>query len=495
MRLVFCGVPWVGGTTPKRVRPRRFRGHGRPADKNFARTAGQTGGEMKQLALALSMGAVVLTAQTAPAQPLTVAGAPLDHMVCYKTTDPLKLPQPNSTDLLAQLQPEFTQKGCTLIKPIEFCVPATKINVNPAPPDPNIQGTPLKNDYICYLAKCRNQIPPPDKKVIDQFGLRVQGNYKLAKVCVPARKGPAGCPIGPIASGGPKCQGACPNRTDVCKTFTAGGVTTCDCVPKNQPCGGAPDAAGMCSGDCTTPGEECLLQQVVSSTGTVSVKCACGKRQDPVCSLDAATGACGGACPKATEKCVSNPLTGQCDCQPDQPPCRATATGTCGTTATPCLTSADCPKGVSCIPSAPTCDGACPLPGQTCQTDAATGKCSCNPPAGCSQDPTTGQCSGTCPTTGQVCVLDSTGHCGCSDPGCRSDNTTVPPTCGGPCPLQGQQCVLTASGACACDPPLPCGPNTATGLCGGTCPVDAAGVQLTCRNVNVPGTPPQCACQ
>src|SRR5579862_2667520 len=166
---------------------------------------------MKHLAFALATSAVILTAQTASAQSSTVPGATLDHMLCYTVTDALTLPQPNSTDLLAQLQPEFTQRGCKLVKAVEFCVPATKSNVNPVPPDPNIVGTPLQNDYICYLAKCPNQVPPPQKRVVDQFGVRLQQNYHVAKVCVPASKAPAGCPVGPIVKGGPACRGACPN--------------------------------------------------------------------------------------------------------------------------------------------------------------------------------------------------------------------------------------------------------------------------------------------
>ncbi|MBI3782309.1 MAG: hypothetical protein HY270_02795 [Deltaproteobacteria bacterium] len=424
---------------------------------------------MKCFKFTLSMTAIILTTQAAYAQSLTVAGAPLDHLVCYRMQDKLTLQ--TSTDLIAQLQPDFTQKGCTLIKPIEFCVPATKINVSPIPPNPNIVGTPLKNDYICYLAKCANQIPPPDKKVIDQFGSRVQQNYHLSKVCVPAQKAPEGCPTGPIVTGGPTCAGACPNRTDLCKIVKLGGVKTCSCVAVNKACGGKPDAAGMCGGDCTTPGDVCVLKQVIGTTGTVSVKCACDHPKDPICSRDAATGACGGACPSATDKCVSDPLTGQCDCQPASPPCQVTGANATG----------------------PTCGGVCPLPGQTCTLDATTTKCSCNPPAGCAQDPTTGACGGTCPSSGMSCTLDSTGKCSCQDTPCGSINTTTPPSCGGACPLAFQQCLLTATGACNCVPAnAPCQGNTATGMCGGTCGVDPNGVQLICRNI--PGTP-GCSCQ
>ena len=452
---------------------------------------------MKHLAFAFSLGAVILTAQTTSAQ----IGVPLDHMVCYRMMDGLKLPQPNSTDLLAQLQPEFTQKGCRLIKAVEFCVPATKTNVQPFPPDPNIHGTPLKNDYICYLAQCKNQIPPPDKKVIDQFGLRLQQNYHLTKVCVPAQKGPLGCPVGPIAAGGPKCAGACPLPTQLCKTFSSGGHMTCDCVNQPKPCGGKPDAAGMCGGTCPAPppgqpADQCVLTQVTNSDGTVSVKCDCEPPNDPFCSRDAATGACGGKCKDPTLRCVNNAATGKCDCQPYNPPCRATQTGTCGTTANPCITNADCPKGVACTPGALVCGGGCPLPTQTCQQYPGQPVCECLPRLGCSQDLTTGQCSGICPTAGDVCVLDSNGKCGCGPQGCHSDNTTTPPTCGGPCPVTGQQCVMDAAGTCNCDPSVPCQNGAVAGSCGGTCqPIVAADgttYQPVCRIH--PGTT-QCDCQ
>lgn len=408
---------------------------------------------MKRLIFVLSVSAVILTAGIAAAQ----AGVPLDHLVCYKTMDPLKLPQPNTTDLLAQLQPEFSQKGCTLLKAIEFCVPATKLNVQPPPPDPNIVGQPLKNDYICYLAKCPNPVPPPDKQVIDQFGSRLEKNYRVAKVCVPAQKRPPGC--GQVGS---QCLGACP-AGQVCQQFKSGGIVTCDCAPKTTPCGGKPDAAGLCTGTCTDPTQQCVLAKITTTTGQVQVVCTC---QPPPqsCGRDPATGACGGTCTNATDQCITDPATGQCTCEPAPTPCQSSV-------------GAD---------GAVTCGGVCPLPGQNCAVDTATGKCSCQPPAGCSQDPLTGACGGTCLNVGDVCALDSTGHCGCQPPPCGSTGNPAPNQCGGACPFPGQQCTPDATGACNCQPLTPCGP-TGTNTCGGTCPVPGV-----CRIV--PGTT-NCACQ
>ncbi len=412
---------------------------------------------MKQLAFALSLSAVILTARSAQAQPLTVAGAPLDHLVCYKTLDKLTLK--TTTDLIAQLQPEFTQKGCTLIRPVEFCVPATKINVSPVPTNPNIVGTPLKNDYVCYLARCKSQIPPPDKKVIDQFGSRLQQNYKISKVCVPAQKAPAGCGFF-----GKQCSGACPNNTDLCVKVPGAAGTLCECRPKNKPCTGKPDTAGMCGGECLTAGDKCLPTLVGTGDPTLTalpVECTCRPPVDPLCSRDLATGACGGACPKATDKCQPDPATGRCDCQPDNPPCQLiTVAGT-----------------------APSCGGACPAVSQTCTHDAVTGKCSCSPPPQCAQD-ANGTCGGPCPP-GMSCVLDSTGHCDCKDTPCGSNGLT-PPACGGACPLPSQTCALDTTGACNCTPSLPCQPDAA-GTCGGNCPAPM-------RCANIPGTT-GCQCQ
>ena len=48
----------------------------------------------------------------------------LDHLLCHRTRDPLKLKI--AVDMIADIQPEFTAQGCVLVKPFEFCVPATK---------------------------------------------------------------------------------------------------------------------------------------------------------------------------------------------------------------------------------------------------------------------------------------------------------------------------------------------------------------------------------
>ncbi len=123
---------------------------------------------------------------------LAVAGpAPaqnLDHLKCHKVKDPLRLP-PTTADLPAELQPEFGSPGCVVIKPKLFCVPTSKMNVQPAPPRPDITGQGLVTDYICYSIKC--PLEPGDRVVTDQFGTRTETKYRSSLLCVPAVKGAA----------------------------------------------------------------------------------------------------------------------------------------------------------------------------------------------------------------------------------------------------------------------------------------------------------------
>ncbi len=446
---------------------------------------------MKHLALALSIGAVIVTAQMAPAMPFPGGQQqPPDHLVCYKMKDPLRLK--TQLDLFAQIQPEFSQEGCTIVKPIEFCVPATKLNVSPAPPDPNIAGAALSNDYICYLAKCP-KVPPPAKDVIDQFGLRTETNFQVTKVCVPAIKRPTRCPVGPIVKGGATCGGACPSRTQLCKTVAVGGIKQCQCVDQTKPCGGLADATGQCGGTCPAP-DFCRPGVVVNpTTSKQAVLCTCQPPPPPACGINTATGQCGGSCQDPTSQCIFDTSVNppQCHCAPPIIPCHASTTGTCGTTATPCLIDADCPKGVTCTQGSPVCGGECPT-GQTCDPNALTGKCSCEGPTNtCSQNSSTGQCGGPCPT-GQVCNLNAAGQCACQQAPCGSVTTgtgaAAVTTCGGPCPqvcLGGDHgghpctgdsdCIGVCNGGkcqngASCTNDFDC-----SGPCGGQCKADATG--------------------
>ena len=513
MRL-FGNPPHGGGTCPlhphgqcdqERAPPLGARGQwtwlrtyglrtdGRSQNSRFARAHGQTGEKMKPFVLALSMSAVMLTARSAPAMPVFGGNPlPLDHLICYKMKDPLR-PNAKLNLLLAQLQPEFNQQGCTLIKPIEFCVPATKLPVG-MPLDPNIVGAPLRNDYICYSAKCPT-VPPPSKNVIDQFGARTETGFQLTKVCVPAIKRPVGCPTGSPAKGGLACRAACPPKLE-----TIGGTTErvqqlckpvqglCQCVdPQPLPCGGKPDTAGQCGGFCPT-GESCRpgLTNPNPSSARQVLSCVCQPPPPPLCGINTATGQCGGSCDDPTTQCVFDYSVDppQCHCAQPTLGCHVLSTGTCSTTGTACLTDADCPRGVTCTQGAPVCGGECP-PQQSCDPDPATGRCSCRGAANtCSQDPLTGQCGGPCPT-GQTCILDSTGKCNCQDAPCGSvsadDGTS---TCGGVCPAP-LTCKADATGACNCQQPSsdPCATQPCNPPCSPpqTCSIIAGTTSCGCQ--------------
>jgi hypothetical protein len=422
---------------------------------------------MKHLALGLSMSAVILAAQSATAPAATISQQPaiLDHLVCYKMKDPLTLQ--TSTDMLAQLQPEFSQQGCILVKPIEFCVPASKRNTVPQPINPNIVGPALSNDYICYQAKCKSPVPPPDKEVIDQFGERLEQGFKVAKVCVPAKKRPPGCGL----VGGKACLGACPvdaaGVQQECKAFKTGGVITCDCVTPSppKPCGGKPDAAGLCTATCPDPTEQCVLTTITDPTTGKVGKATCNCQKPPsVCGIDPATGQCGGKCQKSTDQCVFD-SAGKCTCEPAPSPCQTTGNpapaAPCGGTCPPNTATGTTP---TCIPvdgSGICTNGKCVGSNGTPCTSNTDCKvtCTCDPPAGCTRNALTGACGGDCSQNpGTVCSLDSTGHtCDCLPPPCGSVGTATGVACNGTC-QNGEKCVADATGACNCQPPTadPC---------------------------------------
>lgn len=381
-----------------------------------------------------------------------MASAQLDHLVCYKALDRLQVAA--AFDMFAELQPEFSARNCKIVKVDDFCVPATKKNVQPPAADlrADIAGPALNVDYIGYLVRCDEQVPPPNKVVIDQFGTHRQGRYKLTKVYVPAKKGPPPC--GTVD--GKSCGGTCPASTDQCRIDADG---TCNCVPaEDNICGGRPDKQGMCGGPCPDP----LLPQCQLTLSATGAKiCACGPPPPPRCGINAATGTCGGECPNKADKCELR-SDNECTCVPASTPCALVA-------------------GVT----PPTCGGDCPIAGDVCSLDT-TNKCVCGAPTPtpCDQNTTTGACGGECPS-GLKCTLDTTNHCNCSPLPCGSDATgqcTI-----GACPDATQQCKLDASGACNCDPPS-CGPQDG-GTCGGLCPQGA-----TCAEFRLSDGTLRCRC-
>ena len=329
---------------------------------------------------------LVLSAVPAVAQ-LTSNPAVLDHLACYAITDSLKVDA--TVDLLAELQPEFRQAGCRVIKASKFCVPTSKVVVQATTVGPAVVGQPLRDDYICYRIKCPDTSAPiPNKLVADQFGQRGMKNFRPFELCVPARKAARPCSL----VSGKQCGGTCPNdiagAPTACRFDTA--TKSCTCDP--QPCGGKPDKSGQCGGACTDPIQTC--QPGVDSAGNKA--CICKDPPPPPCGINAATGTCGGTCPNPADACVFVTSTGgvpDCICQPPVPQCdKIAGTNQCG--------------------------GPCP-PGLTCTLNTALNLCRCEAPIPpCSPNPLTGQCGGQCPTN-TVCRVVGTGAaltCGCVTP-------------------------------------------------------------------------------
>jgi hypothetical protein len=373
-------------------------------------------GSMKRMLIVAIVAIAVLGAYPA-------SGQNLDHLLCYSMQAEPPLPTTGITvDLLAELQPEFSRRGCRLIKPIEFCVPVTKTNVVP-PPQTHADGAANQDDYVCYEAECPIKPRPPDKKVTDQFGERLHRRYKPVKVCVPARKKPVFC----TQTSAGVCGGICPNLKDDCRPDPTQG-----CVCKPRRCTGVIDVNGVCGGECPE-GQVCAPN--------ADDRCSCQPPPPPPCGVTAA-GICGGACRKPGERCVTLP-DGRCDCEPVRPPC--------GLRGTP-----------------PQCSGECPNPSDQCVQVPGTNVCECAPME-CSQDPLTGQCGGMCPNPGEACLLDATGKCDCVPRPCGGD--PVNGTCAGDCPDPAEVCQVDTTNVCRCGPePTTCGLIPGTNQCGGPCP-------------------------
>lgn len=331
---------------------------------------------MKPFRIAFSMSVFFLGASLVlPAR----ADAQLDHLFCYKVSkDDVKFTAatPTLVDLLADMQPDFTQAGCRIIRPVEFCVPATK--VPHTTPPVTFNGQALQNDFVCYLAECP-KAKPHTRVVRDQFGRRLQRQTIPFKVCVPARK--AALPCGPTTSAR-QCGGTCDDPAQVCH-FDKTAIPPCTCGGPPQGCENSkPDAAGQCGGTCP-PGEACV--SIV--TGTTAV-CHCGPPPPPPCegSDPNAAGVCGGSCLNPNDQCVFSSATGKCTCQPVEQTCvPGSAPGQCTGT---CVTN----------------------PNFVCALDPLTNQCRCAPPPqNCGPNTTTGQCGGIC-AAGSTCkFVPSTG--------------------------------------------------------------------------------------
>ena len=396
----------------------------------------------------------------------------LDHLMCYRMVDPLQIQA--AVSMFSDVQPQFSQRQCRLVKPIEFCVPATKSNVTPPLTTPDLIGQPLRDDYICYLVKCAGSPPPPDENVTDQFGTRTHQKYRPFTICAPARKAPTTCHqtnLGASSTRAPVCGGTCSNDGEKCAVDPAD--KSCKCLP-SIPCQGKPDKRGVCGGACPDAGDVCLS---TVPAGTNKPICECAPPTPPLCSNNAA-GVCGGTCPNPADKCVPD-TAGNCLCQQPAEGCIQNAAGAC---------SGDCPDptqrcesgangcvcqaaqcGPTVDPLSGTCGGPCP-PGQSCTQLPGTSQCECQP-SECTSGPLTGVCGGACPQ-GQECgISPSTNSCQCLTP-CRATTGPSGPVCGGVCPSFGQTCAqVGTTSQCACTSTITTCGLSAVGACGGGCPI------------------------
>jgi hypothetical protein len=314
------------------------------------------------------------SAATAHAQ----AGATtFDHLKCYKIKDPLKVK--HTVDLVPEQIQQFSiETGCQLKSPAKFfCIDVRKVNVQPTPGGPPIQGDKAQ-DYLCYKLKCPNIKKP--LSVADQFGQRDILVIGPDHLCAPAVKGTP-----PFPTRTPTPTPPPPTPTPTQTPFP------CDF-----------DSNGICNGDCPPPfpaGSQCLFDP---ATGN----CRCGQPTDPCSST---TGTCGGLCNDPADVCVQPPGA-VCDCYRE-----------CGST------------GIH------QCGGYCPS-GQICQVLPADG-CGCLPPPQPDCANVGGPaCDGTCPLIDEACVLGAAGHCFCQATPLPCGQLKGPPVCWGDCPV-GQACV------------------------------------------------------
>ena len=434
--------------------------------------------QMLVLGFVIAVVSLGLHVDPARAQAPPVPAGVLDHLMCYKMVDPLQIQA--AVTMFSDVQPPFSQRQCTLVKPVQFCVPATKSNVTPPLTTPNLIGQPLQDDYVCYLVKCAGSAFPPDENVTDQFGTRTQRKYRASTICVPARKAPTTCAqtnLGsPATTRAPVCGGTCPNDGDKCVVDRTDKV--CKCLP-SLPCQGSPDLRGICGGTCPDATQVCISVVPVGANKPI---CECAPPPPPLCGKNAA-GVCGGTCPNPADKCLPD-TAGNCLCQQSALGCAQNAAGACsGECPDPVQRCVSGANGCSCEdtqcgptvdPLSGTCGGPCP-PGFSCTQLAGTSECQCEPSA-CGSNPLTGVCGGACPQ-GQECgVNTATNSCQCqqSTP-CRATDGPAGPICGGVCPAFGQICELVpGTSQCSCLPTTvpTCGLN-AVGTCGGTCPVGA----------------------
>ena len=112
------------------------------------------------------------------------ASADLDHLACYRLTDPVKLA--GTADLSTRLG---LQPGCKLGHARFLCSPTDETVITANVPVGAVSGRSLQDSRICYKVTCPKPFPP-DEQVTDEFGSRTLAKPVPRLVCTPAVLGP-----------------------------------------------------------------------------------------------------------------------------------------------------------------------------------------------------------------------------------------------------------------------------------------------------------------
>jgi hypothetical protein len=242
-----------------------------------------------------------------------------DHLKCYKIKGP-------SIAVNLILDNQFGRERVFKLVPDSLCLPTQKTCCDPTSTQPGCVAVPCGPDPVpatpvqhfkCYKVQAKQCVDPncttvvgkfvkPTVTLVDQFHTEVVEAGPVKTLCTPVLKEVVNTTtttrtttttlrpcLAPDATG--LCAGDCPLQTKCLATS----ATSCDCVPVAQMCMG--DAASGCAGLCMNVNQVCAL---VSPTAPCTCVTTCGAASAP---------ACDGACPAGTV-CTPNATGGGCSC-------------------------------------------------------------------------------------------------------------------------------------------------------------------------------------
>jgi hypothetical protein len=220
----------------------------------------------------IALTVVLIAVGAARAQPAA------DHLKCYKVRDP----QPK-VPYTADLGGLVAEPGCRIKVPaVMACVPATKTNVTPNPPESGGTGT-VPSAFGCYKVKCP-KTALPTLALNDQFGSRSVTPIAAKLLCAPSSPTttttttttmPPGCIVtGVGAPCDPSSSVCCPVQNG--SVFCGGNPTTCRlgvCDPGFGNCNN--EAADGCERDLRSDSSNCGFCGHSCPVGTSCVTAAC----------------------------------------------------------------------------------------------------------------------------------------------------------------------------------------------------------------------------